>query len=844
MARLPIVLTPLGWTWHRVRVSPRAQSAVLLLMAAAVTLVLWQVAVVWRNLGFGLTVAAPGVAILLAAFRLYSRPMAKRWSTWIGMTAAVFLAWGILAFFNGSSGPLVDTSLGGRFGDRIIGDRDILGVLRLVGVALVATAFIGPKPSWRTTKIVAPRVGKSLFRLDLAACQAAYITASTPVRWAIAQWLKVAPRVSRLAVSSWRGMSGRRRKAAANTAGTHPAAVAEQSPPVEQAVVERAPTVPAPSVEPPPDAWFDDGAPPDESELALLEEDVELIDDVDLPDSEPQPVAPDPFLQSAASPEGWRLPSLDVLDTAETTAYSGVDNTSRARAIEESLSSYGIQASVVEIHPGPAVTQFGVEPGWLRKFKEVKLKDDAGRPVLDEEGNQVIRKEEISRTRVKVDAIANLDKDLAMALAAPSIRIEAPIPGKSLVGIEVPNNHFETVAMRSALDSPAFEALKAKSKLAVVLGKGSGGDIEAADLGKMPHLLVAGATGSGKSICLRSILVSLLMNTTPKELRLVLIDPKRVELVTFNSVPHLLGEVIVEVEQVVGVLRWAIQEMDERYKKFSSVGARNLEGYNKHRLVAEPLPYLVIVIDELADLMMAAPYDVEHSITRLAQLGRATGIHLIVATQRPSVDVVTGLIKANFPTRMSFAVSSLIDSRTILDTGGAEKLLGRGDMLYLPQDAPKPKRIQGVFISDAETERVVRAWNMQRSTSGPTQFLPDLTAVSRGTGETSGAGGSTQALTELAEGLKATAQKAAKADNAKPSTTASPPKSAKVARSSPQREDRDPMMPQARQMADEHVKLSPSLLQRRLKIGYTKAEKLLEFLREEGYGEAEEDDEA
>ena len=545
------------------------------------------------------------------------------------------------------------------------------------------------------------------------------------------------------------------------------------------------------------------------------EDDDGALDDVFVEEPEPPPVAAAPRAEDwpeepsgTGVPEpvvadGWTLPSLELLDDTPVGPLSTADNDSRARAIESALGSYGIEAKVVEINPGPAVTQFGIEPGWIRRFKEVRERDETGKPIVDADGKPVVRREEVSRTRVKVDAITNLDKDIALALAASSIRIEAPVPGKSMVGIEVPNSESEIVGLRSILESEGFTKALAKSKLTIALGKGSGGDAEVADLAKMPHVLIAGATGAGKSVCINVFLTCLLMHATPRELRLLLVDPKRVELVPFNSVPHLITPVITDVDQVVGALKWAMHEMEERYKKFSTVGARNLDSYNKSPRVAEPLPYLVIAVDELADLMMAAPYDVEHGLTRLAQLGRATGIHLIVATQRPSVDVVTGLIKANFPTRISFAVGSMVDSRTILDTGGAEKLLGKGDMLFLPQDAPKPKRIQGVYLSDREIERVIKSWNSQVNLPRPPRVELEREE-------------------ERPVPTEATV------------TLDRPVSQGALAKSVPPAEDADPLMQRARELAEEHANLSPSLLSRKLRIGQRKAKLLLEKLEEEG----------
>ena len=550
------------------------------------------------------------------------------------------------------------------------------------------------------------------------------------------------------------------------------------------------------------------------------EDDLDDLDEIDEPEETPAAAAPSADVSSylGETAGDWRLPAVELLDHAPVMGPSGIDNESKARAIEDALASYNIEAKVVEINPGPAVTQFGIEPGWVRRFKEVRVKDADGKQLLDEHGRPVVRREETARTRVKVDAIANLDKDLALALAASSIRIEAPIPGKPLVGVEVPNEEFEFVSLRGVIESPLFAKQRAKTKLAVALGKGSGGDHEVADLAKMPHILIAGSTGSGKSVSINALLASLLMQATPQDLRLILIDPKRVEMAPYASLPHLLMPVILDVDKVVSALRWAINEMDERYKKFSSIGARNIVSYNDNKKVVDPLPYIVIAIDELADLMMAAPYDVEHALTRLAQLGRATGIHLIVATQRPSVDVVTGLIKANFPTRMSFAVSSVTDSRTILDTGGAEKLLGKGDSLYLPQDAPKPKRVQGVFVSDRELERIIRAWNSQNTGSKPAHVRvdsgdedaspppPAASAPPAGPGPASPAG----------------------PPEAKP--LAHPTLSEIIAED----EAMDPLYEEAKAIAERASNVSPSLLQRRLRIGYNKARSLIEMLEEEG----------
>jgi S-DNA-T family DNA segregation ATPase FtsK/SpoIIIE len=484
--------------------------------------------------------------------------------------------------------------------------------------------------------------------------------------------------------------------------------------------------------------------------------------------------------------DGWRLPPVDILDRTPEIEFGEADNVRRAKIIEDALVSYGVEAKVVQINAGPTVTQFGIEPGWDRKLRERKERDP--------NGDIRVTQEEISKTRVKVDRITSLANDLALALAAPSIRIEAPVPGKSVVGIEVPNTSASVVSLRGVIESNAFQKIEARSKLGLALGKGAGGESIAGDLTRMPHLLIAGATGSGKTVCLNTIISCLLLYNTPFDTRLILIDPKRVELTPYNSIPHLATPVIVDTSKAIGALRWLSQEMDQRYQKLASAAARNIEGYNKNRKGMDKLPYMVLVIDELADLMMGGFDEVEHTLCRLAQLARATGIHLVVATQRPSVDVVTGLIKANFPTRISFAVTSQVDSRTILDGAGAEKLLGRGDMLYMPTEAAKPKRLQGCFVSDPEVERLVYFWNSQKQ--------EDVAA---------------QLKVEEMIPASATAARGARPE--------------------------DPLMEAARELAEQHQHISTSFLQRRLHIGYPRAARIMEQLEEEMGGEVSEGEE-
>jgi S-DNA-T family DNA segregation ATPase FtsK/SpoIIIE len=389
--------------------------------------------------------------------------------------------------------------------------------------------------------------------------------------------------------------------------------------------------------------------------------------------------------RQAVSSGGYRLPDFALFNPPEKRVH---DETSAAKLLEETLASFGVSARVTHIERGPSVTRYEMTPG----------------------------------VGVKVSAIKSLSDNIQLALAAQSVRIEAPIPGKAAVGIEVPNSAVSIVAIREILDYLP----KVDGKLSIGLGKDITGRPVVADLARMPHLLVAGATGAGKSVCLNAILASLLSTCTPEQVQLLLIDPKRVELIEYNGIPHLIKDCIVDPKLAAGALYELTREMDSRYERFASAGVRKIEEYNLEN-PDDKLPYIVVVIDELADLMLVAPTRVETSICRIAQLARATGIHLVVATQRPSVDVITGLIKANIPSRIAFACSSQVDSRTILDMAGAERLLGRGDMLYLPIDAPKPVRVQGAMVANDEIERLCEFWRAQDDPENRLDF--ELTEV-------------------------------------------------------------------------------------------------------------------
>lgn len=413
-----------------------------------------------------------------------------------------------------------------------------------------------------------------------------------------------------------------------------------------------------------------------------------------------KPTTPDPeFLLGAVENAAYRLPALDLLSHPRKNAQNNERKhiAENVRTLERTFESFGVRAAVREVHLGPAVTRYEVYP-------------EAG---------------------VKVSRILSLSDDLALALAAKDIRIEAPIPGKSAVGIEVPNQEVAMVGLREVLESP--NARRVQSKLAVGLGRDISGEPILSDLNDMPHLLVAGATGSGKSVCINSIIVTLLMRAKPSEVKLFMIDPKMVELNVYNGIPHLLTPVVTDPAKAAQGLKNVVAEMERRYELFSESGTRNLEAYNakvrtfnsSHDEKQSLMPYIVVIIDELADLMMVASKDVEETVQRLAQMARAAGIHLIIATQRPSVDVITGVIKANIPSRIAFSVSSMMDSRTILDMGGAEKLLGKGDMLFLPIGASKPLRIQGAYLSDREVEHVVSYVVSQQKAQYQDNMIPE-----------------------------------------------------------------------------------------------------------------------
>lgn len=693
----------------------------LLLLVVTAGLIFWRWESLLRTFGVGIVLLIFVAAILnWAIWRQRILPFIKWWNYSLGALVFAAALLGILAFFTyGDDGILYEESLGGSWGTAINTDQGLIGVLRVIGLIIVGVAFVGPRFTWSLLK-----KGK---KEAVPTSRKVAEGAQRSMEWIEDNYSRYP--VHRIVIDWTKGHVLPRKK--------------------EQTVYLLPPPAPQIELSPEEPKVFIAAKEPPEVKVA--------------PRKETQKLTSPPA--SLISQAGWQLPSSDLLDPGTSVELNQIELERRAKIIEESLASYGVEAKVTQTNVGPAVTQFGVEPGWDRKLKQVKEKD--------ENGNNTSRYEEVSRTRVKVERIASLANDLALALAASSIRIEAPVPGKSIVGIEIPNSSMGVVALREVIEGANFQKLVSKSKLALALGKGTASELLAADLAKMPHLLIAGATGAGKSVCLNSTIASLLMNNTPEDLKFIMIDPKRVELIAWSGVPHLMVPVVTESEKAVEILKWMVQEMENRYNKLSQVRAHNIEVYNKSDKIDKQMPFLVGIIDELADLMIAKSDEVEPLLCRLAQMGRAVGIHLIVATQRPSVDVITGLIKANFPTRISFAVASQVDSRTILDTVGAERLLGRGDMLYLPPDIAKPMRLQACFLSAEEIERLESFWIDQSRTH------------------------------------------------------------ATIALNYEEGSDQDPILAEARRLAKERKQISISFLQRQLRVGYSRAVKLMEQIQEE-----------
>lgn len=706
----------------------------------------------WTLETFGWSMVPFGAWTAAVLFLLSWRPMylARRWRYVLPLLALAVAASGILGMMNAEPGSSVGESLGGAVGVAIAvrpGEWDRFNVstieyaaasLRILALAIFAAAIFTPRLSWRATA-TGSRVSWR------AAALTGHTAAESRRRWKERSERRRAERIEKAAQLEF--------ERAAAEAESKPALDDQSSGPAVPTIHG----IPADS-----DSDFED--PPWEDEkLSTHPMDQELVLR-DLPGGLTGPAAATPailttaVLSQAASQFKWPLPRLDMLKKAPAGGVTRAEIDERSRLIENSLAEYGIEVTVDQVFTGPTVTMYGLRPGW----KGGKVDPASGK-------------------RVRVDMILSREKDLALALASPNIRLEPVVPGESVVGIEVPNSRPTPVTLRSVMETDGWKKFESSAQLPVPLGLGSGGQPVFADLAKMPHTLIAGSTGSGKSVCMNAIITGLLMSRSPAQVRMVMVDPKRVELTPYAGIPHLYTPVVVEADRAVATLKALIAEMMGRFRVLEKAGVKNIVSFNERS--NEKMPYLVILVDELADLMLQAANEVERLLVRLAQLGRATGVHLVVATQRPSVDVVTGLIKANFPSRISFAVMSQIDSRTVLDATGGEKLLGRGDMLYLPIDKAKPERVQGAFLSDTEIESTVRMW---KAVNGPP--LPELEVEMEDEATVDGDFDSSG----------------------------------------------DSLVDSARNLARTQKTLSTSLLQRRLRIGYPRAARLMDELEDLG----------
>lgn len=676
------------------------------------------------SLGFGwVPVGALAVAALLT-LRYRPKLLAGYWRWWILAAVLAAIVVGILSYFRGPNGMLAAVSLGGRWGREIGGGYLPLGILRAGVLVLLAPLVLYPKKVGNLYLQVLSGLLRALKLSGRYVGLGIYLPAIYLARRIRAIW----------------GYGSLRRRLRRLSFRLLPFGSRARYPEAED-------------------------TPPLTSDEAGLDGLGQRADVSDGGSVEPEPLEnnakPVKAVTFNAAKSKWKLPPLNLLSPAQPRTIPQAPLLQMSKLIENTLADHGVMVEVKDIKAGPRVVRFGLVPGWQQR-RGGPGKEDVG------EGH-----------KIKVQSILLREKDLALALKTPDLRIEAPVPGEALVGLEVPAPSTADVALRGLLDIPEFRKISSKGGLPIALGEDTGGNPVVTDLASLPHLLIAGATGSGKSVCLNSIVASLIFTKPPDQLRIVMVDPKRVELTPFNGIPHLISPVIVDVEEVNPTLRALIAEMLRRYKLMEEIATRNISGYNAK--AKEPMPYLVLIVDELADLMMAGGFEMEHNLVRLAQLGRATGIHLILATQRPSVQVVTGLLKANVPARVAFAVASQVDSRVVLDTVGAEKLLGKGDMLLLNNDSPKPRRVQGALVCDEEIDRVVEYWRQQEG--------PPLPAISL----------------EEPEDLP-----------------------------NDQDEVDDRILDSARELALRNPHLSPSFLERRLRIGVQKSAQVIELLEEEG----------
>ena len=707
-------------------------------------------------LGYGWVPAGLWVAVTLTTLRYNRHILFDHWRHWTVAAAVAAMSIGVLSTIFPPNGALEDVSLGGRWGGVLGGAPAILAALKILGMALVVPLIIRPKRAGGNYLRYARRglLGVQLGLIYL------YIVAQQTARFLDRRY-----RILRY------GMHRR-------SSGRHLLKMLILGP-------SKAP-VRTRAYQGNPETALDLGIRPESGGSLEPEGPGQGIEDEwEMPDSgliptwdatEPAPRKVSTLDRSISSGNGrkggWQIPSVELLSPPDPHHAPEAALQEMARLVETTLGDHGVRVEVTDVKAGPRIVRFGLVPGWVPR-RGAGARDAIG---LDKDNSDPSA---LERSRVKVQSILIREKDMALALKTPYLRIEAPVPGEALVGLEVPSPSPSKVHLREVMESPAFGKLVAKGGLPIALGQDTGGTSVVLDLAALPHVLIAGATGSGKSVCINSIVASFLLTKTPDELRILMVDPKRVELTPFNGIPHLIGPVIVDAEDVNAALRGLIREMLNRYKLMEETGARNIDGYNKR--AKEKMPFLVLIVDELADLMMVGGFEVEQNLVRLAQLGRATGIHLVLATQRPSVNVVTGLLKANIPARVAFAVASQVDSRVILDAVGAEKLLGKGDMLLLHNESPKPSRVQGTLVYDQEIDHMVEFWLGQDG--------PPLPLINVGDPE---------------------AEENEDAVDAR-------------------------IMEEARELAARNPQLTSSYLERRLKIGGRKAEEVMDTLDEEGF---------
>ena len=686
-----------------------------------------------QSLGYGLVPAGLWFGAALLTLRYRHRSLARFWRRWVSAAAIAVIGIGVLSLFDPGDGVLSGFGLSGSWGDAVGGVPIGLALVKLASIGIFVPLLIYP---YRVGGIYLKGLKKSGIGLQYGFSYL-YMGSS----WAtgfLSRWLVTAI----FAARSSRFMAWFRRLFQSSKSGP-------QEPPLEPLNFDDSAHEIDDSTE------FQDSWPPSGSG-DVPEWTVAHPPRTDRPKVEVSGV------KTARSK--WSIPSIDCLTPSTPREQSEEPLQEMARHVETSLAEHGVIVEVKDIKAGPRIVRFGLVPGWINKRGDGG-KDDGSQGRVE--------------SRVKVQSILTREKDLALALRTPYLRIEAPVPGEALVGLEVPAPTPNKVHLREVMESAEFRKIASKGGLPVALGQDTGGSSVVTDLAGLPHLLIAGATGSGKSVCLNSVVASLLLTKPPDQLRMLMVDPKRVELTPFNGIPHLAAPVIVDVDEVNSALRGMMREMFRRYKQMEEVGVRNIDGFNSKS--KERMPFLVLIVDELADLMITGGFEVEQNLVRLAQLGRATGIHLVLATQRPSVNVVTGLLKANIPGRIAFAVASQVDSRVILDMVGAERLLGKGDMLILNSDSPKPRRVQGTLVYDHEIEEMVKFWSGQKGSPLPDLLMDD-----------------------------------------------------EIDEDDENDEANERMLSQARELALRSPRMSTSFIERRFKVGQQRAEQIMEHLEEEG----------